>query len=85
MKPKCGYGISGNSGVPSCDTPAVTARSNSASDQDPIAAGVMFFEYSIPAGPRLKGSPPAPRRSGFGGPENFVQSRSVWHVVQPTT
>jgi hypothetical protein len=45
----------------------------------------MFFEYSMPAGPRLNGSPPAPIMSGCGGPENFVQSRWVWHVVQPTT
>ena len=44
--------MSGKSGVPSFDTPCVTARSNSPSVQEPIAAGVMFLAYRTPAGPR---------------------------------
>ena len=43
IAPKCGYGISGNSGVPSFETPAVTARCSSPSVHEPIAAGVMFL------------------------------------------
>jgi hypothetical protein len=75
MLPKCGNGITGNSGEPSFATPCVIARSNSPSVHDPIAAGVMFFEYTTPAGPSENSWPPAPIVSGLAGPENFVQSR----------
>ena len=83
--PKCGYGISGKSAVPSFETPAVTARCNSPSVHEPIAAGVMFLPYTVPAPPSGNSCPPTPMRSGLTGPENFIQSRSLWQLVQPVT
>lgn len=79
------YGINGNNGVPSCDTPCVTALSNSPSVHEPIPAGVMFFAYNASLALSANFSPPTPSDPGLTGPENFVQSRWLWHSVHIVT
>ena len=64
----------------------MTARSSSPSVHEPIAAGVMFFEYSVAGRSEVERLAAGAEQLRLRpDPEYFVQSRSVWHVVQPTT
>ena len=61
---KLKYGMSGNSAVPSRDTPSLSARMISPSVHPPSAAGVMFFAKRTPADPIGNSGPPSPSLPG---------------------
>jgi hypothetical protein len=81
---KFSYGIIGNSGRPSRETPSVMARSSSPSVQVPMAAGVMLGACRVATG-RRKVMPPCPSRLRTGGAENRDQSRTTSQSLHPTT